>query len=77
MLKQEVIITACAFQQIIHSLSNNNEQRNANELGVTVKSLEPAILLAGARKPSRTNGAIFPDAALRTSSLNAGMRKPM
>ena len=63
MLKHEVIIIACAFQQIIHILSNNNEQRNVDELGVTVKSLEPATLLAGASQPSRTNGAIFPDAA--------------
>ena len=44
-------------------LSNNNEQRNVVELGVTVKSLEPAILLARASQPGRTNGAIFPDAA--------------
>ena len=65
MLKQEVIIIACAFLQIIHIkfLSNNNEQRNVDELGVTVKSLEPVTLLAGASKPSRTNRAIFPDAA--------------
>ena len=28
-----------------------------------MKSLEPATLLAGASQPSRTNGAIFPDAA--------------
>ena len=61
MLKQEVIIIACAFQQIIHILSNNNE--HVDELGVTVKSLEPATPLAGASQPSRTNGAIFPDAA--------------
>ena len=73
MLKQEVIIIACAFQQIIHILSNNNEQRNVDELGVTVKSLEPATFLAGASQPSRTNGAIFPDAAYIVSS----MRKPM
>ena len=37
MLKPEVIIIACAFQQIIHILSNNNEQRNVDELGVTVE----------------------------------------
>ena len=42
MLKQEVTIIACAFQQIIHILPNNNEQRNVDELGVTVKSLERA-----------------------------------
>ena len=48
-----------------------NEQRNVDELGVTVKSLEPAILLAGASQPSRTNGAIFPDAVYII------MRKPM
>ena len=63
MLKQEVIIIACAFQHKIHILSNNNEQKNVDELGVTVKTLEPATLLAGASQPSRTNGAIFPDAA--------------
>ena len=68
MLKQEVIIIACAFQQIIHILSNNNEQRNVDELGVTVKSLEPATLLAGASQPSRMNGAIFPDAAYIVSN---------
>ena len=72
--EQEVIIMACAFQQIIHILSNNNEQRNFDELGVTVKSLEPATLLAGASQPSRTNRAIFPDAAY---IVNASMRKPM
>ena len=33
--EKEVIIIACAFQQIIHILSNNNEQRNFDELGVT------------------------------------------
>ena len=59
MLKQEVIIIGYAFQHIL----SNSEQRNVDELGVTVKSLEPATLLAGASKPSRTNGAIFPDAA--------------
>ena len=63
MLKQEVIIIACAFQQIIYILSNNNEQRNVDEVGVTVKSLEPATLLAGASQPSCANGAIIPDAA--------------
>ena len=48
MLKQEVIIIACAFQQKIHNkLSNNNKQRNV-ELGVTVKSMEPATFLVGA-----------------------------
>ena len=57
--EKEVIIIACAFQQIIHTLSNNNEQINVDELGVTVKSLEPATLLAGASQPSRT---ILPDA---------------
>ena len=60
MLKQEVFIIACAFQQKIHFLSNYNERRNVDELGVTVKSLEPSTLLAGASQPSRT---IFPDAA--------------
>ena len=35
MLKPEVIIIACAFQKKIHILSNNNEQRNVDELGVT------------------------------------------
>ena len=63
MPKQEVIIIACAFEQIIHMLSNNNEGRNVDELGVTVKSLEPATLLAGASQPSHTNGAIIADAA--------------
>ena len=65
MLKQEVIIIACAFQQIIHIVSNNNEQRNVYELGVTVKSLD---LLAGARQPSCKNGAIFPDAVYTVSN---------
>ena len=51
MLKQEVIIIACACQQIIHILSNNNEKRNVDELGVIVKSLEPATLSAGASQP--------------------------
>ena len=37
----------------IHILSNNNE--HVDELGVTVKSLEPATLLAGASQPSHTN----------------------
>ena len=64
MLKQEVIIIACAFQhKLIHILSNNIEQRNVDELGVIVKTPEPATLLAGASQPSRTNGAIFLDAA--------------
>ena len=63
MLKQEVIIISRPFQHKIHILSNNNEQRNVDELGVTVKTLEPATLLAGASQPSRTNGKIFPDAA--------------
>ena len=69
MLKQEVIIIA--FQQLIHILSNNNEQRNVDELGVIVMSLEPATLLAGASQPSRTNGAIFPDAVSNSTRLCA------
>ena len=36
LLKQEVIIIASSFQQIIHFLSKNNEQRNVDELGVIV-----------------------------------------
>ena len=68
MMKQEVIIVACAFQQIIHILTNNNEERNVNELGVTVKSLEPATILAGASQPIVVRTERF-FRMLRTSSL--------
>ena len=35
--EKEVIIIACAFQQIIRILSNINEQRNVDEFGVTAE----------------------------------------
>ena len=44
MLKEEVIIIACAFQ---HILSNNNEQRNVDELGVTVEVTGASYSLGG------------------------------
>ena len=42
--------------------TKNNEQRNVDELRLTLKYLEPATLLVGASQPSRMNRAIFPDA---------------
>ena len=59
MLNQEVIIIACAFQEIIHILSNNNEQRNVDELGVTVEVTGASYSLGGSEPTIRTNGAIF------------------
>ena len=50
-------------------LSNNNEQRNIDELGVTVEVTGASYSL-GRRgsQPSRTNGAIFPGAAYIVSN---------
>ena len=63
MLKQEVNI-ACGFQQKIHILLNNNEERNVDELGVTIEVTEVSYSLGGSKPtPSRTNGAVY------TSSL--------
>ena len=71
MLKQEVIIIAGAFQQIIHIY---NEQGNVDELGVTVKSLSQLLSWR-----ERANLVVRTERffrMLRTSSLNASMRKP-
>ena len=66
MLKPEVIIIACAFQQIIHILSNNNEQRNVDELRVTVsKQLNNGSSRPRASEAAERGKHAYPDGELQ------------
>ena len=56
MLKQEVIIIACAFQQKMHNImpnnneANNNERKSVGDLGVAVEVTGASYCLVGERE---------------------------